>query len=396
MKIRFFNTVEPVTTFYRDLLPFLANKGFKIEVYISGIRYRFGRKSISDVLRHPNIRIVRVTPRGIVPRGRLSKLGDMLSYMVSSAAYSLRNKSHLSYFLTQPPMFSLWGWVLKVAYHQPYICMVMDLYPDVAVNDGLLNSGGLLTSILRRLSRFALKHADAVVTIGRCTAEILESDGIEASRIYVIRNWADERLIYPVSPEENMVRKEWGFTPEDFVVLYSGNMGVSHDFDSILRVADRMKNERRIKFVFVGNGVRYHQIEQAERKFPNVFLFPFQPQDNLANSLSVGDVHFVSLRTGFEGLVVPSKTYGSLAAGRPVIYQGHPKSEIARTIKIFNVGVVIDPDDVEGLEEAVRTYYVDASIRKTQGRRAREVAQQELGRERALRRYLELFRKFEK
>ena len=176
-------------------------------------------------------------------------------------------------------------------------------------------------------------------------------------------------------------------------MLYSGNLGASHYFDDLLEVARRCKYLAGLKFVIIGDGVRRKEIEKAESTFllDNLLLLPFQPSERLAESLNLGDVHFVSLKEGFQGLEVPSKAYGSLAAGRALIYQGNPSGEIARMITEAGIGCVVQEGDVDGLERSILDYVKDRSQAKHQGERALELARTKNSSIVALQRYEALF-----
>jgi glycosyltransferase involved in cell wall biosynthesis len=130
---------------------------------------------------------------------------------------------------------------------------------------------------------------------------------------------------------------------------------VSHFFEDILAVAGELEPCRDVQFVFVGGGMRFMEVERfvKEKNLSNVLLVPYRDRSVLAQSLSVGDVHYVSLRPGFEGLVVPSKAYGIMAAGRPMIYQGSANGEIARMVAREGIGHVVPPGDREGLRNAI-------------------------------------------
>jgi glycosyltransferase involved in cell wall biosynthesis len=263
----------------------------------------------------------------------------------------------------------------------------MDLYPDLAVQGGILSSTALSTRLLTAISRFALKKADIVIVLGRCMQEYLHKEGVPHQRIHVIPNWTNAG-VYPVPHSDNQLCRELGLK-DQFVVLYSGNIGVSHFFDDLLEVARRVRNVGDLRFVFIGDGVRRDEIEQAKEThhLNNVLLLPFQPVERLAHSLSMGDVHFISLRPGFEGLVVPSKTYSALAAGRAVIYQGSPHGEIAHMIAEEQIGSVVPLHDPDTLERMILYYYQNPAIVADQGEKAYELSQGRFSRKHSLERY---------
>jgi glycosyltransferase involved in cell wall biosynthesis len=151
--------------------------------------------------------------------------------------------------------------------------------------------------------------------------------------------------------------------------MYSGNMGLPHELATLLSVAGSLVGFPDIQFVFVGAGRQRGLVDAAiARGLPNVTLIDYQADgEDLAHSLSAADVHFVSLREGYEGLVVPSKFYGALAAGRPVIYEGVAGGEVARVISSEGCGLVIDPADAAALRAGILMLYRDSAKREALG-----------------------------
>lgn len=377
MRIRFFNTYEPVTTLYRDLTPVLTSLGHKVDIVMSKAEYRSGRdleKAIGDL---DGAKIVKTANLGLHPRRKIAKAIVMVLYIFHAVIYSLLGPGvDRNVFLTQPPLFPLWGYVLSKIRRQPYYCVVMDIYPEQLVVHGMMRRDAVLTKCLSWLSRLALCKADGVIVIGRCMEERVKALGVHPERVHLILNWIDERLVYPVDHEHNPLRKEWGLE-DKFVVLYVGNMGFSHFFDDILAVAEGMKDRDDVAFAFIGGGSRFAEVKaQVEgRQLSNVWLLPFQDISLWAQSFSVGDLHLIVLRNSVTGLIVPSKTYGILAAGRPIVYQGSADGEIAQMIQEQKIGVVVPCGDVESLKRAILQYVDRPELGKVQGRKARELAE---------------------
>jgi glycosyltransferase involved in cell wall biosynthesis len=171
--------------------------------------------------------------------------------------------------------------------------------------------------------------------------------------------------------------------------MYSGNMGVAHHFDDILEVARRRRDDPRLVFAFIGDGMRRTEVEafRERHRLENICLLPYQSADRLALSLGAGDVHFVSLREGFEGLVVPSKSYGIMAAARPILYQGGRSGEIAKMILEHGIGEVVAEGDADALERVIATLSDDPIRTARLGCRAREVLQRHYSRDAALDHY---------
>jgi colanic acid biosynthesis glycosyl transferase WcaI len=387
--VRLFNTVEPVTTFYRDLIPYWEQRGWQVHVVISRVVYRVGR---DEAWRSSQTK-VRYTPAWeLTAQGRLPKLFIMLAYIFFAALFSLFGpRVDRNVFLTQPPLFFIWGWVLQKLRRQPYYIVLMDLYPDVAIQDGLLAERSLLTRFLLTLSRFGLRHADGLIVIGRCMAQRLVQLGIRQDRIHIIPNWTNEEKVRALPHAENGFRQQMGWQ-DKFVILYSGNIGTSHYFDDLLEVCNRLREREDVRFVFIGQGQRRREVEhfQAQRQLKNIQILPFQPQKKLTESLGAGDLHFVSLRSAFTGLVVPSKSYGILAVGRPILYQGETDGEIARLIQEENVGQVVALGQPEQLEASILAYLNNPDLASEQGVRARKLAESRYSKEVACARYVEV------
>jgi len=395
MRIRFFNAYDTAAPFFRNLIPYLINdSGHQVEVVLSKAKYRSGGAFERAISNLKGIRVVKAASLGLNPSSIIMKSLVLFAYLIHASVYSLvSHKVDCNVFLTQPPLFSLWGYVLSKIRRQPYCCVVMDIYPDLAVEFGILPRHSLWTSLLRSLSSFSLRKADSVVVIGRCMADKVRSKGVGKKKIHFIPNWADEQDIHPVRHSNNQFRKNQWWS-DKFIVLYAGNIGIPQHFDDILAVAKGLQNDgnEEIVFVFIGGGSRFQELEYKSAALDNVVLMPFQHEAYpLAEILSAGDLHVVPLKDVVTGLAVPSKTYSSLAAGRPVIYQGSEKGEIARMIIEEGVGEVIRCGDAEGLKRSILSYADQPARCKMQGAKARTLAEGPYSRERCLALYAAVF-----
>jgi glycosyltransferase involved in cell wall biosynthesis len=311
-------------------------------------------------------------------RGRrsvLDRILDMASFcLLATLRLLVSPRVDTVVFLTNPPFYSLLGPILRKARGERFVHILMDVYPDVVVQGGMLREDSVVVRVLRRIARFTLENADCVIVLGDDMKDVAIRTGAAPDRVAVIRNWADPEKIYPVPPNKNRLRREWGLDGK-FVVEYSGNFGVSHCFDDLLAVAEELSNDEEIRFLFIGDGARHREVEErvSTKGLRNVTLLPYQRASDLAQSLSVGDVHYISLRPGFEGVVVPSKAYGIMAAGRPIVYQGDIKGEIAQMVLREGIGVVVEPGDREKLRDEIISLYRDEATRIRTGEAARSV-----------------------
>jgi colanic acid biosynthesis glycosyl transferase WcaI len=225
-----------------------------------------------------------------------------------------------------------------------------DVYPELAEELGVIPRGGLLARVLRVVSTWTLRMQDEVVVVGRCMRERLIERGVDAEKIEVIPNWSS---VKPVGAEQvTVMRRRLGWEGK-FVALYSGNIGLAHDFETLVGAAKLLK-DAGVQMVFAGEGPRSEQLRRDTADLAHVSFLPPQAKEDLSAFLAAADVHLVSVRAGLEGLVVPSKAYGILAAGRPILYVGDPNSEVARVITESGCGGIIPNGAGAVLAEAIR------------------------------------------
>jgi len=257
---------------------------------------------------------------------------------------------------TDPPMLLVIGPLLRFLKGGRLVHWAQDLYPEVAEEAGVFRKRGVRASVLRFLSTLSIKSHDLTLAVGECMADRIESRGIHRSKIRVVPNIGIERGIKPMPRLPNGFRKRNGLG-EAFLVMYSGNIGRAHEFSTVLDAA-RILEERgevEILFVFVGRGPMEKDLrEKAGRlNLQNVRFIDSQPSESLSESLGAADLHLVTMNKGMEGLVVPSKFYGVMAASRPCLFVGPKGSDVARVIREQGVGAVIEPGDPAALVYAI-------------------------------------------
>jgi glycosyltransferase involved in cell wall biosynthesis len=299
------------------------------------------------------VEIIRVGGTSFGKRTLPGRIADYLSFYVAAAARTLLLKRFDAVIATTaPPLVAVLGALLKGLKGSRFVYWLQDLYPELAIEFGVLAPGSLAARGFERLSRFALRRADAVVVLGDAMSSKVQAKGVPLARIHVIPNWADGKAVRPVSHESSSFRRQHGLDGRT-VVLYSGNMGRGHDMRTILDAARLLCQVPNLVFAFIGDGARRGEVEAACGDLPNVRLFPYQPREQLHDSLSAGDIHVVSQEPATLGLIEPSKLYGVLAAGRPMLYIGPPESEAARTVLEEGIGEVVAPGDAAGAARAI-------------------------------------------
>jgi colanic acid biosynthesis glycosyl transferase WcaI len=344
-----------------DLAFHLASRGWQVTVVTSGQRYDDAKARLPRTEVERGVRIVRVWSTRF---GRARLVGRALDYLTFylDAFFAIRRhgRGAVVVAMTDPPLLSV---VAGMAAKQT-VNWVQDLFPEVA--EGL---GIRAPRVLRRLRDWSLRRAQVNVVLGeRMAARVPKS--------VVIHNWADA-LLRPVPRVENAFRRDLA-VGESFVAGYSGNLGRAHEFDTILGAMQRLPD---IRFLIVGGGARLDAVKSEAGA--NATFLPYQPREMLSESLSAADVHLVSLQPQLEGLIVPSKFYGALAVGRPVIFIGARDGEIASIIDEHQCGLVVAPGDVEGLTRAIRTLADDPAKTAAMGARGLEAYRERFAPERA-------------
>ena len=319
----------------KELAESLASAGFQLTIIAAGTKSESSSSAIS---------VVRV---GGLPFSRQSHWQRALSYLSLYPALffaALRQrKPDVIITTTDPPLQAVIGVLLRWKFRCRLIHWCQDLYPELAEESALIKKNGVIAKTLRWISTSALRAHDGIISIGRCMTQRLLDRGLDRTRIHEIPNWTDPESIRPVPEAENGFIKTHNLEGR-FVVVYSGNIGLAHRFGEILEAAAILEKQAPdVLFLFIGDGPRRAKVEREAQKSErtSIRFLPAQSWKTLSESLSAGRIHLVSLRENLAGLVVPSKFYGGMAAGRPCLFIGPRESEVARLIEENGVGLVI-------------------------------------------------------
>jgi len=305
--------------------------------------------------------------------GLLARLLDFgLFYLAATWRVLRLPRQDAMVCFTTPPFIALVGLLARRVKGGRVVLWSMDLYPDAPVALGAMRAGHPLVRLAERLDRFCLRRVDAVVALGRCMRDRLLAKGADPGRLEVIGVWSDDEEVDPGRAGENPYRAEWAIG-DRLLVMYSGNFGLAHDVDTFLDAAERLAGEDRVRFAFVGGGKRKAEVERRVREAGprHCILAPYQPRERLGELLAAADLHLVTMRPGSEGIVVPSKFYGIMAAGRPALLVGGGASEIALTIAEERCGAAVEVGDAAGLADAILRRVDDPELRDEEGRRGR-------------------------
>lgn len=289
---------------------------------------------------------------------------------------------------TAPPMVAMAAQALKRVKGTPFVYIVYDLEPDRSVIMKVLPQNHPVITAFRHAQRRWLQSAAKVVVLGRYMAEhVSHTYSVPLDQIATIPIGSDPAEIVPAS-KSTRFRAKHGL--DGFLVLYAGNFGRYHNFDTILDAALGLKDTHpQINFALVGDGTqKEHIAERIHRdSLCNVKLFDFVAKDDYADLLASADVSLVTLEPGMEGLCVPSKFYSILASGRPVLASVSPKSEVARVIDEAYAGVHVEQSATNLLVESIIAMASDPDETERMGRNARRVLEEKYSMTRIARQY---------
>jgi glycosyltransferase involved in cell wall biosynthesis len=297
-------------------------------------------------------------------------------------------------YTTNPPILAAIGAFVSLFRRHTYVMLLHDAYPHMPVWMGKIRKGGLVERLWHRLNRLMYRRAAETIVLCRKAKKLVcESYDVDPERVHVIPNWADGNEMKPkLKPESAFAAKHDLIKP--FVLMYSGNLGLYYNFETMLSAAALLQGEP-FRLVLIGAGGRKGWIaEQIRvRKLANTLLLPYQPFETISDSLAACDASLVTIARGVEGISFPSKLYSSLAIGRPIVALCEPDSELRELVDEDDVGVWLEPEDAEGLANAVRAMMAgEREQLEAQGRRARKVFEERYTLEHAGERYLEVLK----
>ena len=378
-----------------ELAEALAALGFQVRV-ITGRASYHGRQAQArrDEL-HNGVEIRRPWSTRFGRERMWGRVTDYASFYVSAAIAATRApRGSVFVGLTDPPLIFAVALLAARARGGRAAYWVQDLFPDIAAAVGLLRENSLVLRAAKWLSRRLMQSADSVVTLGPAMRAAAIRSGARSARVEVIENWADVRSIVPVTSPGNPYLDAQGLR-DRFVVMYSGNAGRVHTFDAVMRAMDELRDDATIVFAFVGGGARTREIRDfvERRKLGNVRFFDYAAKAELKYSLSAATVSLVTENPRVVGLVVPSKTYGIMASGRPLVFVGSPDSDVATLIRRHECGVIVT--DLEGIELADRLRELRSAPDRVaaMGARAREAAENAHDRQHAVEKWAATLRR---
>ncbi|MBT8338407.1 MAG: glycosyltransferase [Desulfatitalea sp.] len=305
-----------------------------------------------SIRKNKNITILRVGSSAYPRHAIHKRIFNYVTYLSLSLPISFLLSFDMIIAFTDPPIIGLVGVITSKIRRKPLIYYIQDFHPDMAIAAGMIKDG-FITHIWKRIHSIVLRSADRLIVIGDDMKERVVHKGISPEKVQVIRHGAllsksendiDQALI-------DKIRGSYALT-----LIYAGNVGTYGVWENLIRAIIMLDNEN-IGLVFVGEGQCKLAIEKMCSGVKNVSFYPYQKKEKLKSVLRAGDVHIISIKKNMEGLVVPSKIYPILSAGKPILGVCPESSDTARIIRKYNCGLIADPDNVESIANAIKELF---------------------------------------
>jgi len=358
-----------------DLAEFLAERYHEVCIITSRGKYESGHQEVPMRETHNGVEIYRVPATSFGRDSNIGRIIDYATFMIMAAMVMVRNMSSVQSVctLTTPPFIGVLGLMAERFFGKTHIIWSMDLHPEAEIQLGMISESSRLATFLKKINTAVINSAACIVSLGpEMTAKLIENCNADPNLIKEIKIWSDGKGITP-QPKKYALDMLPEVFQNRFIVQYSGNMGLVHEFETMCRVIERFKGDDSIGFVFQGDGPRKSEVAEfiLSNDIENVLFLPYVPLSELSSSLAKADVHWLSLRPKLTGVAVPAKTYGYMASGRPVLLVGKRNSDSGFDIAAANCGKIVQPGKVDQLERYIRELKLNEELRESLGQNGR-------------------------
>mgnify|MGYP001851975915 FL=1 len=360
------------------------------------------------------VKIIRVRVPEFTKSNKISRIKNILAYFFGALGASRKAGRHDYVFtISQPPILGgLLGVLGKWQKHAKMIYCIQDFNPEQTIAVGY-SKNKLVLNLMMIADKFSCRHSDLVITVGRDLVETLKNrfKNKNVPKYTMINNWIDEKEVYPL-PEDNervlAFKKKYGLENK-FVIMYSGNIGLYYDLEKLVKVLKQFRkgytlkgvyepgpmttDGREVVFAFVGAGSVLDKLVMYTKKhhFENVIFIPYQDKADLVYSLNAGDVHWCVNAKGIKGVSCPSKVYGIMGVGKPIIGVLEKGSEVRMLIEEIGCGKCCEPGDYVEVADIIRWYIenADTGEEKTMGMKGREYLEKNLTKDVSVGKYID-------
>ena len=350
----FYPDVSATSQMLSDAAFYLAGKGHEIHVVTSRLSYEGdARLDAREEVNGVQIHRLWTTSFG---RGKMiGRAIDYVSFYFSVFFFLLQilESGDQVVAKTDPPLVSIPVGAAARIRGARHVNWLQDIFPEVAVELGM-QIPGFVVSILTWLRNRSLLQADQNIVIGELMRNRILKQGVYTDNTTVVPNWSDGTAVVPRTTA-NPLREKWQLEGK-FVVGYSGNLGRAHEIETLLGAIRQLSSDTSVVFLFIGGGALLDELKTrlGEPGMSNCLFQPYQPREQLHLSLTLPDVHLVILKPELEGLIVPSKIYGVMSAGKPMLYVGDKEGEVGSLVIEHGIGGVVAEGDSEALVSQIQ------------------------------------------
>ena len=354
-------------------------------------KYKTKRIYIED---YKGIKLVRVRVPEFTKSNKVSRIKNLLAYFFNSIIATLKiEKQDYIYTISQPPILGgVLGVLGKWIKGGKLIYNIQDFNPEQTIAVGYAKNKLLLNTVMA-VDKFSCKNSDKVIVVGRDMQETLKNrfNNKKVPSNVFINNWINEKEIYPLEQNHPKIEefKEKYNLKDKFIIMYSGNIGLYYDLENIIKVIGEFKEREDVVFAFIGDGTVKSKIEEyvINNKLNNVTFIPYQDKADLIYSLNAADVHWVVNAKGIKGVSVPSKLYGVMAAGKPVLGVLDEGSEARLIVEECNCGVCIEPGNYKEISRNIEYILNNKELIKSLGENGRKYLEVNLTKDVSINKY---------
>ena len=359
----------------QELATQLGTENIRVNVFTGQPGYAFNNRTAPRIEEKNQVKVKRTRATQLLSKKIMGKALNGVIFSIRAGLHIIRHRKRHDVLLltTAPPFLFTVSYLANLLFNISYVCLVYDLYPDVVVEFGLISAKHPIAKLWNWLNDRIWSRAQGIIVLSDTMRERIAKKHPQAnSKISVIHNWANADWIKPIAKEQNWFARQHG-TNHKFTVLYSGNLGRCHDLDTMLGAIQLLQDDD-VRFVFIGAGAKHELCRQTVQEWglPNCTFLPYQDRAHLPYSLTACDLALVSIAPGMEGVVVPSKLYGVMAAGRAIAAICESHSYLRELIDGANCGACFNNNDSAGLAKFIRFLAQDPQIAREMGQAGRE------------------------